>query len=819
MNARYQIIGPIAEGGRGEVLRGWDSHLGREVAVKKVRKTAEEDGGARDGLNELVKEARTLSTLQHPNVVTVYDVGVDDEGAFIVMELVKGETLEDIVARGALTERDFDTLVNQTLEGMIAAHAAGLIHLDLKPQNLMITWLPSGSFQVKILDFGLAMSAVQPVLQETDSEGGILGSIFFMAPEQFERGVVGSRTDLYSLGCIFYYALTGQYPFQGEMAPQVMAAHLYHRLTPLEKLRPDLPAYIPAWVDWLQSRLPEDRPASTAAALKAYREKRVPKPAVAVALADDTESPAAEAGKLKRDLMPKGLLGEQGRVAVKGGGRSGAAATPVHPRSARPVHTVSRLSRYTIPVLALLVVIAGSWFWLTKRKLAKRAQRFVELAQQEGAPEASAQDVRLLLSYAEDPQTSPAACLTLGRLRGGAEVDGAILRAAKAAKTQSGKINLLNVVIMREINGGLDLAWERMEDSDVKVQEAAWRVVAGLATPPSLPNLLERCETLPEPLEKYAEAALVSIVQRAENPETAAGPILNAYQSGLGAERYRALLVRVLGQIGGQSALAQLQRAMENASAEVRRAAISALSGWPSSEPLPLLAEKFDAETDPAARILILRAAGQLAPQPGALPQEALFEQAKRLYEAAKDNREKDQALGVLSRVEAAECVAYLEALAAQDPARAANIEAIVLKLLERVGQIVTLADGKVVLEAAQADFNRGTSLMLVNGTLVNWDSSADWASWLVKLPAGRHTVQVSQANESSEAGSYEVLLAGSKLTAQSTPTGAKDEYKDFEVGKVEVAQPGTYRLTLRVRDLPGGQSLFRLKAVTLKTE
>ncbi len=811
MNARYQIIGPIAEGGLGEVFRGWDSHLGREVAVKKVRKNRE-DSDTKGSLAELVKEARTLSTLQHPNVVTVYDVGVEEEGAFIVMELVKGETLEDIVTRGALTQRDFDTLVNQSLEGMIAAHAAGLIHLDLKPQNLMITWLPSGSFQVKILDFGLAMAAVQPVLQETDSDGSILGSIFFMAPEQFERGAVDSRTDLYSLGCIFYYALTGQYPFQGESAAQVMAAHLYHRLPPLKQLRPDLPAYIPDWVEWLQSRVADDRPSSTALALKAYREKRVPRAApipVAEMVSDDH--------RLKRDLMPKGLLGEQGKVTAQGGGHPSAV---VRPRpAAGSAHTVSRLSRYTIPVLALLTIIAGAWFWLRKRNLAIKAQRFAELAQQE-VPDASADDVRLLLAYANDPETSPAASLALGRLRGGAEVDGAILRAAQDAKTRPANINLLKVVAMREINGGLDLAWRRLDDDDAEVQKAAWDVVSSLATSAAIPDLLDRAENLPEPLVKHAEAALVSIVQRAKDSDAAAAPIVNAYQGGLGPEGYRAMLVRVLGQSGGRGALTQLQRALENKSVGVRKAAISSLARWPDSQPLQMFAEKFEPESDAAARILMLMASEQLVAQPGAFSQEKVFEFARSLYEAARDHREKDQAFKVLARVESKLTIAYLEELAQKEEKRRPLIEAILGKLQDRVAQIVAMEGDKVVLPADMADYNGATSLTFAKGVLQNWESPTDWAGWLVTIPApGRVKVRIEQASDASEPGSYEILIAGAKLATQSVKTEGREQFKEFEVGTVEIKEAGTYRLTLRAMQIPTGESLFVLKSVILKAE
>jgi serine/threonine protein kinase len=274
MNTRYQAKEPLASGGRGAVLRGWDSQLGREVAIKRVRRDVEGHNGSM--IEDLMREAMTLSTVQHPNVVTVYDVGSDDEGAFIVMELVKGETLETIVERGALTEGDFRSLVEQTLDGLLAAHQVGVIHLDLKPQNLMLTWLPGGGFQVKILDFGLAMATRQPVEPEMDDEGAIFGSIYFMAPEQFERVPVDVRTDLYALGCTFYFALTQRYPFDGELGLQVLTSHLQHHRVELGRLRLDLPAFVTGWVEWLMSRQPEDRPESCGVALMAFRNQRMP---------------------------------------------------------------------------------------------------------------------------------------------------------------------------------------------------------------------------------------------------------------------------------------------------------------------------------------------------------------------------------------------------------------------------------------------------------------------------------------------------------------------------------------------------------------
>lgn len=270
MNERYELLAPIAEGGLGAVFRARDTQQGREVAIKRI--LANKVGGCGTAVDALIREARKQSKVQHPNVVAVYDFGVDSEGGFIVMELAQGETLEEIILRGALTEDDFDALVRQTLDGMSAVHAKGILHLDLKPGNLMIQRLPDGGLQVKILDFGLAKSTPrvgEPALKACE---GLLGSIHFMAPEQFERAPVDARTDIYALGCIYYYALTQKLPFAGETKPQVMTAHLHPKTPPLGTLRPDLPGHTVKWVEWLINRVPANRPASVTAAQRVYEE-------------------------------------------------------------------------------------------------------------------------------------------------------------------------------------------------------------------------------------------------------------------------------------------------------------------------------------------------------------------------------------------------------------------------------------------------------------------------------------------------------------------------------------------------------------------
>ena len=263
---RYEIHEKIGQGGLGAVYRAKDKQLNREVAIKRLLRVEGLDKTNKDlGVSpeSLLDEATTLSSLQHPNIVTVYDVGLEDEGWFVVMELNKGETFDLTVERGALTENDFKSFVSQTIEALLAAHEKSIIHRDLKPSNLMVNWLPSGKFQIKILDFGLAKLGKKPSVQTTDQGDGILGSIYFMAPEQFERAELDQRTDLYAMGSIYYYALTGKYPFGGDTGPLVMASHLSGNVRHVSELRPDLPLWLTNWVMELIKRKPDDRPQSS----------------------------------------------------------------------------------------------------------------------------------------------------------------------------------------------------------------------------------------------------------------------------------------------------------------------------------------------------------------------------------------------------------------------------------------------------------------------------------------------------------------------------------------------------------------------------
>lgn len=269
MEERYDILGKIGQGGLGAVYRAYDNHLNREVAIKRILPGVATDL-EKEATKQLTKEAGALSALQHPHIVTIYDVGVDKDGSFVVMELLHGVTIDDVVKKAVMTWADFREFALQTQEALIAAQDMNLVHRDLKPANVMLTWLPSGKFQVKIVDFGLAKFTPKPSLQTIDQKDGIFGSIFFMAPEQFERVELDSRTDMYAIGCVYYFALTGVHPFDGETGPQVMASHLEHRVFPLQQLRPDLPRWVTDWIMWHINRLPEHRPVKARDALALF---------------------------------------------------------------------------------------------------------------------------------------------------------------------------------------------------------------------------------------------------------------------------------------------------------------------------------------------------------------------------------------------------------------------------------------------------------------------------------------------------------------------------------------------------------------------
>ncbi len=271
---RYQILNLLASGGSGDAYLAWDSSLCREIVIKRVRT----DSADEDVVQWIHAEAGKMAALKHPNIVAVYDVALSEGAPCIVMEHVIGQNLDDLVSSsGPLRLEVFVELAQQTLDALFTAHQAGMIHRDLKPSNVMISDLPSGSIQSKLLDFGLAkfIDIQAPSPQTVSIDGSIHGTTHYISPEQLSREPVGVHSDLYSLGCTLYFAVTGQPPFGGASVSEVITSHLSHLVSPPTDLRADLPLAVSEWLMRMIERHPMNRFSDALIALQALREAAV----------------------------------------------------------------------------------------------------------------------------------------------------------------------------------------------------------------------------------------------------------------------------------------------------------------------------------------------------------------------------------------------------------------------------------------------------------------------------------------------------------------------------------------------------------------
>jgi eukaryotic-like serine/threonine-protein kinase len=220
----YLIVDKLGEGGMGEVWRARDERLHRLVAIKILPPDLAGDPSRRIRFEQ---EARALGALNHPNIVTIYDVGVDDGRAYLVSELVEGESLRAVLDRGPLPVRKTIEIAVQMAEGMAAAHALGIVHRDLKPENVMLT----RGGQVKLLDFGLAKQSTEVAGDKTatmalSQPGTVLGTAGYMSPEQVRAEPVDARSDIFSFGCVLYEMIAGKRAFQAGTGVETMHAIL-----------------------------------------------------------------------------------------------------------------------------------------------------------------------------------------------------------------------------------------------------------------------------------------------------------------------------------------------------------------------------------------------------------------------------------------------------------------------------------------------------------------------------------------------------------------------------------------------------------------
>jgi hypothetical protein len=270
----------------GEVYRARDRRLGRDVAIKVLR---EEFASDAERLTRFEQEARAASALNHPQIVTIYDIGEAEGRRFIAMELIRGRTVRELLGAGPLELDETLDLAVQTAEGLAKAHDAGIVHRDLKPENLMVT---EDGF-VKILDFGLAKLVRSPLDVDTDGStmvrsptraGTLLGTVEYMSPEQASSRPVDHRTDQFSLGSVIYEMISGERPFQRETVPQTLAAIIETGVARLDAKSRDVPASLADVVARCLAKKPAERFSSTRELVQALRAvKEHPAPALAPA--------------------------------------------------------------------------------------------------------------------------------------------------------------------------------------------------------------------------------------------------------------------------------------------------------------------------------------------------------------------------------------------------------------------------------------------------------------------------------------------------------------------------------------------------------
>ncbi|MBV8760375.1 MAG: serine/threonine protein kinase [Deltaproteobacteria bacterium] len=252
----YRVSQELGRGGMGMVYAAEHVQLGRPAALKMLLPQLSADPAI---VQRFFNEARAASAIEHPGIVAVYDYGTHTDGrAYIVMELLKGESLEHRLRRGSMTPQEAAAIVAQVAGALAAAHARGIVHRDLKPDNIFLVpnELVAGGIQVKVLDFGIAKLAGEQGGGMKTQTGALIGTPAYMSPEQcMGRSDLDHRTDLYSLGCVFYHMLCGRPPFVSDQGTgMILAAHM-------RDAAPPLPPSVPAPLAAITMRLLEKEPA------------------------------------------------------------------------------------------------------------------------------------------------------------------------------------------------------------------------------------------------------------------------------------------------------------------------------------------------------------------------------------------------------------------------------------------------------------------------------------------------------------------------------------------------------------------------------
>ncbi len=363
--SHFRIVAKLGHGGMGVVYRATDETLRRDVALKVLPGTVAESDERR---RRFLREARSAAAVTHPNIATVYEVGEADGHLFIAMELVAGQTLRDRMAAG-LSFAEASTVARQIASGLARAHEKGVVHRDLKPENVMLT--PEG--EVKLLDFGLAklgsveaVDAAAATATQLSEVGQVMGTPAYMSPEQAAgRSEIDARTDVFSFGVMLYELLSGVRPFRGETTIEILYALTHREPTPLDSLRPDVPAELAAVVARCLRKASQERFGSGGELLTALGTSARP------------GTPPSEGAQAAEKIVTVGGMGAALEATLvrdapdapdaRGPGHSEIIPLAAEPRRTEP-SSAARSLRIGAIVVALLGIAGGGWTLRTRTR-------------------------------------------------------------------------------------------------------------------------------------------------------------------------------------------------------------------------------------------------------------------------------------------------------------------------------------------------------------------------------------------------------------------------------------------------------------------
>ncbi|MFI5746253.1 Stk1 family PASTA domain-containing Ser/Thr kinase [Streptomyces sp. NPDC051644] len=352
LDGRYRVDARIAVGGMATVYRAVDTRLDRVLALKVMHPALATDASF---VERFIREAKSVARLAHPNVVAVFDQGAQGSYVYLAMEYVAGCTLRDVLReRGALQPRAALDILEPVLAALGAAHRAGFVHRDMKPENVLI----GDDGRVKVADFGL----VRAVGAVTDTTGSVLGTVSYLAPEQIENGTADTRTDVYACGVVLYEMLTGSKPHAGDTPAQVIYQHLNEDVPAPSAAVPGLPVGLDDLVASATARHPEVRPFDAVALLAETREARSGlTDAQLDAVPPQALAEAHDATEDRTSVIPRLLPADQG-VAHHTSRLEMPPPTPPAPHGLRRRGPRRSVIAVVVAVLLALGIGTGVWY-------------------------------------------------------------------------------------------------------------------------------------------------------------------------------------------------------------------------------------------------------------------------------------------------------------------------------------------------------------------------------------------------------------------------------------------------------------------------